>query len=121
MTQREFFNTRQDPYSSEFEEDPTTFRGKTSDIFSFAALITGLITVFLCVTGSIGAFCLPFIPVGLGAAALLMARDAADKDRTQIWAWIGVAAGALVLILTVVCIVGFIVMIALLAAGTSGY
>ena len=105
MTQQEFFNTPKDPYPSEMSEEATTFRGKTADMLSLGALITGLITLFACLTGGVGVYCLPLIPVGLGVGALLMLRDAVDKDRTRSWSWVGLGAGLVVLALTVLCII----------------
>lgn len=121
MTQREFFNTPKDPYPSEVGDEPPPFRGKTADMLSLGALITGLMALFTCLTGGMGVYCLPLIPVGLGLSALLMARDAVNKERTQAWSWMGLGAGVIVLGLTLLCVVCFIAMIVLLEASSQGY
>ncbi len=120
MTQREFFNTPKDSYPSD-TTDESAFKGKTADMLSLGALITGLMVVLSCVTGGGAIYCLPLIPIGLGISALLMKRNAVDQNRTQMWALAGLGSGLVIIVLAVLSLICFAAMIVWLAASTNGY
>jgi hypothetical protein len=89
-----------------------TFRGNTYDLLSLGALATGALVLFTCVTCNMGYYCLPFISIVLGAIGVLSARQAVDEPRTRRWSWLGIAAGAIILLLMALCFVLYIGFIA---------
>ncbi|GAB4528798.1 MAG: hypothetical protein Kow0063_05300 [Anaerolineae bacterium] len=98
------------------EVPPVTFRANTYDLMSLGSLITGVLILFSCITCGAGYYLMPLIALALGAVGVLSARRAVDADRTRLWSWLGIAAGGLVLLLLVLCIVlyiGFFVLAAL--------
>jgi hypothetical protein len=78
-----------------------TLMGNTYDLAALIALITGAVVLFLLLTCGMGAYCLPFAPIVAGIIALASAARAADPQRTRLYAWLGIGAGGLALLLTV--------------------
>jgi hypothetical protein len=97
-----------------------TFRGNSYDLLSLGALISGALVLFTCLTCGAGAYCLPLLPVGLGAIGLLGARQAVDLKRTRLWSWLGIGAGALILLIGIVGILLYIGFIALMIVASEG-
>jgi len=89
-----------------------TFRGNTYDLLSLGALATGALMLFTCVTCNMGYYCLPLVSIVLGAIGVLSARQAVDEPRTRRWSWLGIAAGAIILLLMALCFVLYIGFIA---------
>ncbi len=81
-----------------------TFMGNTYDLVSLGALITGALTLFSCLTCGQGVYCLPLLPVILGLISLLAAKQSVNAERTRLWSWLGIAAGALILLLIVAAV-----------------
>jgi len=78
-----------------------TLMGNTYDLAALVALITGGVVLFMLLTCGMGAYCLPFAPIVAGIIALASAARAADPQRTRLYAWLGIGAGGLTLLLTV--------------------
>jgi hypothetical protein len=90
-----------------------TFRGNTYDLISLGSLISGALLLFSCLTCNTGYYCLPLLSIALGAIGVLSARQSVEAQRTRLWSWLGIAAGGIVLlliVLLVVCYIGFIVL-----------
>ncbi len=90
-----------------------TFKGNTYDLAALGALASGIIALFSCVTCGMGVYCLPLVPLVLGLIGLLSARQSVEEERTRLWSWLGIAAGGLIVLLTiagVVLYIGFIVL-----------
>jgi len=105
-------------------ERPTvTFMGNTYDLTSLGALASGLLLMFMCLTCNMGFYCLPFIPMIMGAIGLLTARQAVDSERTKLWSWIGLGLGGVVLMLiaTAVFLYFGLVIVTFLASGEMSY
>ena len=83
-----------------------TFMGNTYDLSSLVALIVGAVLLFVCLTCGIGGYCLPFVPIVAGGIALASASRAANPERTRLYSWLGIGAGAFYLLM----IVGLIVL-----------
>jgi hypothetical protein len=84
------------------------FRGNTYDLLSLGSLITGAMILFSCLTCNMGYYCFPVVAVVLGAIGLLSAQKSVDAERTKLWSWLGLAAGGLVLLLIVACMILYI-------------
>jgi hypothetical protein len=82
-----------------------TFQGNSVDLTSLGALATGALMLVSCLTCNMGFYCLPLVPVVLGLIGLLQARQAVDPERTRRFAWLGIAAGALIIFVTVTLVV----------------
>jgi hypothetical protein len=97
-----------------------TFMGNAYDLAALGALAGGLLGLFVCLTCSYGAYCLPLVPLVLGLIGLLTARQAVDEQRTRTMSWIALGIGGGMLLLMVVCIVLYIGILVLpLAIGGS--
>ncbi|MDF1514021.1 MAG: hypothetical protein P1S60_09445, partial [Anaerolineae bacterium] len=80
----------------------------------------GAIVFITCVTCGLGMYALPFIAIILGIIGLLVAKNAAKPERTQLWSWLGIGSGVIVILLS---LFGFAVYIILLLGfvKASGY
>ena len=92
-----------EPAISPFTGDETnhrpavTFMGNTYDLTAVAGAASAAVTIFACGTCGFGFYCLPLVPVILGAIGLLSLNDAVDPDRTKKLSWVSVGVGALFL------------------------
>ncbi len=108
----QLFGDSPEPIDLRPESPQVTFMGNTYDLASMGALASGILMLFMCGTCNMGFYCLPFLPLVLGAIGLLAARDSVDEQRTRTWSWIGIGIGAAVLLLlglAVIAYIGFIV------------
>jgi hypothetical protein len=76
-----------------------TFMGNSYDLTAVAGVTTAGVTLFACGTCGTGFYCLPLVPVILGAVGLLSLKDAVDPERTKKLSWISIGVGALFLAL----------------------
>jgi hypothetical protein len=100
----------------------TTFVGNTYDLASLAALAAGALLLFMCLTCNMGFYCLPFASIILGVVGLAAAGKAIEPKRTQLWSWIGVVTGSLVILLfavTIALYLGLVFLAAFASAGTG--
>jgi hypothetical protein len=88
-----------------------TFMGNSYDLASLGALVTGLLSLFMCLSCNMGFYCLPFLPIVLGLIGLLSASQAVDSDRTRTWSWIGLGAGVFFLVLMAAAIVLYLALV----------
>lgn len=115
-----------EPSTTEPETRPTiTFVGNNYDLMSVAGVSVAGATLFACGTCGLGFYCLPLVPVILGAIGLLSLKDAVDADRTKLFSWISIGVGALfllmVLALVLFYIVYFLFIFVVIAAEGGGY
>ena len=96
-----------------------TFRGNTYDLIALGSLTSGALVLFSCLTCNLGFYCLPFLPIVLGLIGVLAARQSVDEQHTRVWSWLGIAAGALVVLLIVAGIALYIafIVLAIVAGG----
>jgi hypothetical protein len=102
------------------DEPKATFQGNFYDLASLGALATGALILFSCLTCNLGYYCLPFLPIALGAVGVLSARQAVEAERTRLWSWLGIAAGGIFLLFLVAAIVLYVGFIVLMAT-TNGW
>ncbi|MBU0491404.1 MAG: hypothetical protein KKA73_28340 [Chloroflexi bacterium] len=86
----------------------TTWTGNIYDLAGLGALAGGLLSAFLCLTMTYGAYCLPLLPLILGIVGVAAARRAEDEQRTRTFAWIGLGIGGGVLVLLVLCVLSYV-------------
>ena len=104
------------------ERPAVTFMGNTYDLTALGAVISGLLTLFMCLSCNMGMYCLPFLPLVLGAIGLVAARDSVNEERTRLWSWIGIGIGGAFFLLIVLSIIGFVALYVLGAlAWRRGY
>ncbi|MGC9356657.1 MAG: hypothetical protein ACP5GX_02265 [Anaerolineae bacterium] len=106
------------------ERPRVTFMGNSYDLTSVGALASALLLMFMCLTCNMGFYCLPFIPLLLGAVGLFTANQSVDEERTRLFSWIGVGSGIFVLLFVVLAIVGYFALIIfaiLMSEGRYGY
>jgi hypothetical protein len=98
-----------------------TFRGNTYDLAALGSLASGALVIFSCLTCNLGFYCLPFVPIVLGMIGVLAARQSVDEQRTRVWSWLGIAAGAFIVLLVVAGIVLYIafIVLAIVAGGAK--
>ena len=96
-----------------------TFMGNAYDLTSLGALASGLLVLFMCLTCSVGFYCLPFIPLVLGLIGVIASRNAVDSQRTATYSWIGLGIGAIILILLAACVVLYFVLVGWIIYGEN--
>lgn len=86
--------------------NPTTpekrYEGNSFDLYALIAGIVGITSLGLCFTGNMLIYCLPFVPLVFGIMALRNSARALEPSRTRTMGWIGVAAGAIGIVVLVV-------------------
>lgn len=97
-----------------------TFMGNSYDLAAVVAAVLGGFVALSCLTCNMIWYCAPVGAIVLGLVGLLSTKEAVDADRTRLLSWIGIAGGAVVLVLIVLCIVAYVGLIALaIASGGS--
>jgi hypothetical protein len=98
-----------------------TFRGNTYDLAALGALASGALVLFSCLTCNLGFYCLPLVPIVLGLIGVLAARQSVNEQRTRVWSWLGIAAGAFIVLLVVAGIVLYVafIVLAVVAGGAK--
>jgi hypothetical protein len=91
---------------------PVTFQANTYDLMALGSLASGALLLFSCVTCNMGFYCLPLLPLALGIVGLVGARQSVQAERTQLWSWLGIAAGAIILLLFLIVVVLYVGLIA---------
>jgi hypothetical protein len=76
--------------------------GNSFDLYALIAGIVGVTSLAMCFTGNMIIYCLPFVPLVFGIIALRNSARSLDPSRTRTMGWIGVAAGALGVVVLVV-------------------
>jgi len=104
-----------------------TFLGNSYDVMSVVGVSVAGTTLFACGTCGTGFYCLPFIPVILGAIGLLSLKDSVNPERTKLLSWISIGVGAVFLLLLLLLILfyvvyfGFIFTVIASEAGRGGF
>jgi len=84
-------------HKRELWEDPTLYKGNSTDVLALVGMLIGVITL-MSICG--GTYCLPVVGVVLGLIGLLNASKAHDKKRTRIMSVVGLlTSGVWVLVL----------------------
>lgn len=92
----------------------TTFLGNTYDLAALGALGSGVLALLSCVTCNTVYYCLPLLPIALGVVGLVAAERSVNASRTRTWSWIGIAAGIVIVLVTLAAIVLYIAFVALM-------
>jgi hypothetical protein len=99
-----------------------TFMGNAYDLTSLGALGSGLVVLFTCLTCGTGVYCLPVVPIVMGAVGLLAARQSVDARRTRLWSWLGLGMGGLVVLAVTTAIVLYVgLIVAAVIASEASY
>lgn len=88
-----------------------TLRGNTADLTSFLALITGAIVFLTCITCGLGLYTLPFLAIVLGIIGVVSAQQSVKPGRTQLWSWLGIGSGILVILMGLIGIAAYVILI----------
>lgn len=97
------------PAAGESSERPqVTFLGNSYDLTAVAGVTTAGATLFACGTCGFGFYCLPLVPVILGAIGLLSLKDAVDPERTKRLSWISIGVGGIFLALVALLILVYV-------------
>lgn len=104
-------------------EPVVTFRGNNYDLSVVVGATIGGMALLSCVTCNMGIYCLPFIPVVIGAIGLASAKDSVDPERTRLLSWISIGSGGLVLLITLLFVLAYVGFIAYAVStgGSSGF
>jgi len=128
MTQNAFVEQMREQYGEDFDPETglpgqrtITFMGNTYDLAALGALGSGVLVLFSCLTCNLGYYCLPVIPILLGLLGITSARDAINKERTQLWSWLGIGAGIVVIVAGILSVIGGCLWFALLIANAETY
>lgn len=73
----------------------TRYEGNSFDVYALIAGIVGVTSLAMCFTGNMLIYCLPLVPLVFGIIALRNSSRALNPSRTRTMGWIGIAAGAL--------------------------
>lgn len=104
-----------------------TFLGNSYDVMSVVGVSTAGATLFACGTCGFGFYCLPLIPVILGAIGLLSLKDSVNPDRTKLLSWISIGVGAAFLLLILLLFLFYVLYFGLIfsviasEAGSGGF
>jgi len=90
---------------SEANPPLATWHANGSDLTALAALSSGLLMVFTCLTCNLGFYCLPVLPVLLGVIGVAIASRAVNPRQSKLWSWIGLGSGAVVILLIIAGVV----------------
>jgi hypothetical protein len=93
-----------------------TFRGNSYDLMAVVGVTIGAAVLLTCATCNFGYYCLPFVPILLGAVGLATADDSVDPPRTRRLSWISLGSGAAILLLIFFFIIVYIGFIAFVIA-----
>jgi hypothetical protein len=88
-----------------------TFMGNSYDLVAVIAATVGGLMAASCLTCNTIWYCMPLGAIVLGLVGLVSTKDAVDADRTRLLSWIGVAGGALVVLLVVLGIIAYVALI----------
>jgi hypothetical protein len=98
------------PDSTTAAPSSQTFAGNSNDLIALIALTTTGVSILSCITGGYGIYCLPFVSIALGVAALGSSKRSMDPARSRKWGWISVGGGSAALVLALVVIGACILM-----------
>lgn len=128
MTQNAFVERMREEHGEDYDpaadlpgRRTVTFMGNTYDLAALGALGSGALVLFSCLTCNMGYYCLPFIPLLLGLVGIVSAREAVNKERTQLWSWIGVGAGVVVIVMALLACIGSCLWFMLMTANAETY
>ena len=83
-------------------EEPTgqaKFEGNAHDLTALIALICGAIVLLICVSCGLGIYLLPVVAIVLGVIGVMMAKNAVNPQRSQLWSWLGIGSGVVAVLL----------------------
>lgn len=128
MTQNAFVEQMREQHGEDFDPETglpgrrtVTFMGNTYDLAALGALGSGALVLFSCLTCNLGYYCLPFIPLLLGLVGIVSAREAVNKERTQLWSWLGIGAGVIVIVVALLACIGSCLWFTLMVANAETY
>jgi len=128
MTQNAFVEQMRAEHGEDFNPETdlpgqhtVTFMGNTYDLAALGALSSGVLVLFSCLTCNLGYYCLPFIPMLLGLVGIASAREAINKERTQLWSWLGIGAGVVVIIAGILAVIGSCLWFAVMVGNAETY
>lgn len=84
---------------------PAIFTGNWYDLVAVGALVSSVLTAFVCFTLSYGIYLLPFLSLALGIIGVLTAQRALNQERARLWSWVGLGIGIALVALLVLCVV----------------
>ena len=102
-------------------EPQATLRGNGYDLTALGALASGVLLLFLCLTCNMGFYCLPLLPLVLGIVGVATARRAVNRRQSEAMAWVGLASGALAILLMVAFFVLYIGMVLFVILAQGNY
>ena len=88
------------------------YEGNSYDLYALIAGIVGITFLGLCFSGNMLFYCLPFVPLVFGIIALRNSSRSLNPSRTRTMGWIGIAAGAVGLLIILVFALFFAVYLA---------
>jgi hypothetical protein len=122
MTQNAFVEQMREQHDDAFDpaqsfagQRSSIFRGNSYDLAALGALASGALVLFTCLTCGLGYYCLPFVPMLLGLVGVAAARDAIHEERTKLWSWLGIGAGVIVILASIIGILFSCVFFALMS------
>ncbi len=128
MTQNAFVEQMRAEHGEDYDpakglpgQRTVTFMGNTYDLAALGALGSGVLVLFSCLTCNMGYYCIPFIPLLLGLVGVVSARESINKERTQLWSWLGIGAGAIVIVMIILAFVGACLWFTLMIANAETY
>ena len=97
----------QQPLPAPTTPTATEYRGNSNDLIALLAATFGVATLATCILSWL-AYCLPF---ALGVIGLLTAKEAVDPRRARRLSWLGIGAGGLIVLITLLCVLSYCALI----------
>ena len=97
-----------------------TFEGNNYDLLAIVGVIIGGIMLLSCFTLNLILYCLPIVPVILGAIGLATAKDSVNPERTRLLSWLSLSAGGVILLLMILGILGYILFVVFVIISEGG-
>ena len=106
--------------STEEHTGQAKFEGNAHDLTALIALICGAIVLLICVSCGLGIYLLPVVAIVLGVIGVMMAKNAVNPQRSQLWSWLGIGSGVVAVLLALFAFAVYIILIFGFVKG-SGY
>jgi drug/metabolite transporter (DMT)-like permease len=74
----------------------------------------------ICVSCGLGIYLLPVVAIVLGVIGVMMAKNAVNPQRSQLWSWLGIGSGVVAVLLALFAFAVYIILIFGFVKG-SGY
>jgi Flp pilus assembly protein TadB len=96
---------------NETEPESNDFKGNAYDVTSLIALVIGITILLTCLTCNLTLYIYPFLAILLGVIGVIMAKESVNPERTQLWSWLSIGSGLIIILLSILGIALYIIFV----------